>query len=187
MIRWFATAAAASSGAEVSFSLTQVSVRRVSFGVFDHPPYKFRQQHSFNSLPVHDSSRFGGRSAYLREIGPFDHKRKGRLFKRDPRTVQFNVDVWAAQQTLRKRWKGRDWDVVELPFSLAPKELQRVIPEVYTDVPTMTNPAQGDFSNIRSKVYDREALQGALYGGVAKPYPALRTVDPEALTLDKFL
>lgn len=139
---------------------------------------------------MHDANRFGGRSAYLREIGPFDHKKKGRLFKRDPETQQFNVDVWSAQQTLRKQWKGRDWDVVEMPFELAPKELQRVVPERYTDVPVMANPAANDFMNIRRKVYDREALQGALYATGANgqtPYPALQRVDRSAMTLDKFL
>lgn len=164
-----------------------VGARAVSTGIFDHGPYKYRQQHTYNTLPLHDSNHFGGRTAYLREIGPFDHKKKGRIFKRDPRTVQFNVDVWAAQQSLRKRWKGRDWDVVELPFALAPAELQRVIPEMYTDVPVMAQPAAGDYGNVRSKVYDREALQEVLYGGQARPYPALRTVDARAQTLDKFL
>lgn len=153
------------------------SARTVSTGEFDHPPFKFRQRHTFNTLPVHDANRFGGRSAYLREIGPFDHKRKGRAFKKDPATVQFNVDVWAAQQTLRKRWKGRDWEVVELPFALAPREMQRVIPEVYTDVPVMADPARGDFRNLRRRVYDRESLQEVLFNtaatGAAKPYPDL--------------
>ncbi|CAD2222594.1 hypothetical protein AGDE_01115 [Angomonas deanei] len=160
--------------------------RCISTGVFEHPPFKYRKRHAFNTLPVHDANRFGGRSAYLREIGPFDHKKKGRQFKRDPGTVQFNVDVWSAQQTLRKQWKKRDWTVVELPFALAPKEMQRVIPELYTDVPIPTNSAKGDYSNLRSKVYDRETLQEALYSG-ARPYPEIVRVDQKALTLDKFL
>lgn len=161
--------------------------RTVSTGVFDHPTKFDRRRHTFNTLPTHDANRFGGRTAYLREIGPFDHKTKGRLFKRDPATQQFNIDVWSAQQTLRKKWKARDWEVVEMPFALAPRELQRVIPEVYTDVPQMANPTKGDFGNIRSKVYDREELQDALFGPESHPYPPLRRVDASAVTLDKFL
>lgn len=168
-------------------SALSVSSRHVSTGVFDHGKFKYRQRHTFNSIPLHDANRFGGRSAYLREIGPFDHKKKGRLFKRDPATVQFNVDVWAAQQTLRKKWKGRDWEVVELPFSLAPQCLQRVIPEMYTDVPVMTDAAVGDYSNIRNKVFDREELQDVLYGGVARPYPELKGVNASHMTIEKFL
>ncbi|CCW63559.1 unnamed protein product [Phytomonas sp. EM1] len=165
--------------------------RRISTGVFDHPPFSHRQQHTYNTLPLHDANRFGGRTAYFREIGPFDHKRKGRLFKRDLRTLQYNVDTWCAQSTLRKKWKGRDWEVVELPFNLAPTELQRVIPEQYTDVPQMTQPAVGDYSNIRSKVYDREELQDVLFGGKAHPYPRIVRVkddnDKASLALNKFL
>ncbi|EPY29249.1 hypothetical protein STCU_04650 [Strigomonas culicis] len=65
--------------------------------------------------------------------------------------------------------------------------MQRVVPELYTDVPQMTNVQKGDFSNIRGKVYDREQLQLALYGGASKPYPDVVRVDPRAMTLDKFL
>nr|CAJ2468530.1 unnamed protein product [Leishmania braziliensis] len=164
--------------------------RCVSTGVFDHPPFSYRHQHTFNTLPMHDANRFGGRTAYLREIGPIDHKKKGRLFKRDLATLQFNVDVWCAQQSLRKQWKGRDWDVVEMPFELAPKELQRVVPEKYTDVPMMTDPVHHDYMNIRRKVFDREALQGALYpsgGADQSPYPAIQRVNRAAMTLDKYL
>lgn len=103
--------------------------------MMDHPPYKFRQQHTYRTLPLHDANRFGGRTAYLREIGPFDHKRRGRLFKRQRELSQWNVDVWAAQQSLRKKWKSRDYFVVEMPFLQSPQLLQRVIPEVFTDVP----------------------------------------------------
>lgn len=165
-----------------------VSAMHISSGQFDHPKQHYRRQHTFNTLPMHDANRFGGRSAYLREIGPFDHKKKGRLFKRDPATLQFNVDVWCAQQTLRKQWKKRDWDVVEMPFELAPRELRRVIPEKYTDVPMMADPARHDYMNIRRKVYDREDLQEALYGSSSQPpYPAVQRVDKSAMTLDKFL
>lgn len=169
--------------AALSFSLMAIST-----GQFDHPTQHYRRQHTFNTLPMHDANRFGGRTAYLREIGPIDHKKKGRLFKRDAATSQFNVDVWSAQQTLRKQWKKRDWDVVEMPFELAPRKLQQVIPERYTDVPMMADPARGDYMNIRRKVYDRETLQETLYAGSEQqPYPSLQRVDRTAMTLDKFL
>ncbi|ORC86927.1 uncharacterized protein TM35_000252230 [Trypanosoma theileri] len=164
------------------------STAAVSTGVFDHGPFQHRSRHSFNTIPLHDANRLGGRTAYLREIGPVNQKTRGRRFKKDPRTVQFNVDVWCAQQTLRKRWKQRDWEVVEVPFRHAPAEQQRVVPELYTDVPMMTDPARQDYSNIRSKVYDREALQHVLFGATnTLPYPPLQYVDKKAMTLDKFL
>ncbi|CAJ1986801.1 mitoribosomal protein mS69 [Leishmania donovani] len=181
--------AGAVSTSPTSAPLT-VATRCVHAGIFDHPPFSYRRQHTFNTLPMHDANRFGGRTAYLREIGPIDHKKKGRLFKRDLPTLQFNVDVWCAQQTLRKQWKGRDWDVVEMPFEMAPKELQRVVPEKYTDVPMMADPARHDYMNIRRKVFDREDMQDALFasgGADQPPYPAIQRVDKAAMTLDKYL
>ncbi|EAN86104.1 hypothetical protein C3747_66g48 [Trypanosoma cruzi] len=164
------------------------SLATISTGVFDHLPFQHRRQHAFNTLPLHDANHFGGRTAYLREIGPVNIKKSGRRFKKDLRTVQFNVDIWCAQQTLRKRWKQRDWEVIEVPFRLAPAEQQRVIPEMYTDVPPMTDPERHDFSNIRNKVYDREELQGVLFGASGPlPYPPLQRIDRQAMTLDKFL
>lgn len=181
--------------------------RGVSTGRFDHPRYAGRQRHTYNTLPIHDANYFGGRLANLREIGPVDGTKRGRLFKRDQQLAQFNVDVWCAQQTLRKRWKQRDWDVVELPFSLAPAELQRVIPEIYTDVPQMVDAAgSGDRSNVRAKVYAVEDVQEAVFLGKqitsdskrgsttssvasqeALPFKKLLRVDRQALTLEKFL
>ncbi|KAG5485703.1 hypothetical protein LSCM4_06661 [Leishmania orientalis] len=188
--RGLATVAGRAATASPEPTPLTAPLRCVSTGNFDHPSFSYRHQHTFNTLPMHDANRFGGRTAYLREIGPIDHKKKGRLFKRDPATLQFNVDVWCAQQTLRKQWKGRDWDMVEMPFELAPKELQRVVPEKYTDVPMMTDPARHDYMNIRRKVFDREALQGALYAsgsGGSLPYPAVQLVDKDAMTLEKYL
>lgn len=164
------------------------TVRTVSTGRFDHPPFSYRQRHTFETLPIHDANYFGGRTAQLREIGPIDGKKRGRLFKRNKEITQYNVDVWCAQQTLRKRWKGRDWTVVEMPFELAPKELQRVIPEMYTDVPQWADAKRGDYSNIRSKVYDVEELQPALFAGrETMPYSSILKRNETAMTLDKFL
>lgn len=128
---------ASESACVSSFCCARRSVL-LSSDVVDHPPYRYRQRHTYRTLPLHDASRFGGRSSYLREIGPFDHKRKGRLFKRNAELSQWNVDVWAAQQTLRKKWKGRDWVVMEVPFLCSPRALQRVIPEMFTDLPPLS-------------------------------------------------
>ncbi|KPI86949.1 hypothetical protein ABL78_3995 [Leptomonas seymouri] len=175
-------------GRRMAVAALSASVMHHSSGQFDHPSQHYRRQHTFNTLPMHDANRFGGRAAYLREIGPINHRKRGRLFKRDPATLQYNVDVWCAQQSLRKQWKGRHWDVVEMPFELAPRELQRVIPEKYTDVPVMADPARKDYMNIRRKVYDRESLQDALYTGSGQPpYPPLQRIDKATMSLDKFL
>ena len=112
----------------------------------------------------------------------------GAEWKRDIPSMQYNVDVWTAQQTLRKQWKGRDWDVFELPFEKAPTLLQRVIPEIHTEAPVMSDPANGDFSNIRAKVFDREELQDVLYPDFeTKPYPKIEKPKKDSkITLDSF-
>eukprot|EP00796_Vickermania_ingenoplastis_P009559 gene9559-6715_t len=155
------------------------------------------------------------RTAYLREIGPFDHKRKGRLFKRDHEMVQWNVDIWCAQQSLRRRWKSRDWSVVEMPFQVAPPALQRVLPETHTDIPQMIpqnyfshchehcspSPSSATSSgyqppedryhktfthNVRQQVFDVEEVQNSLFGG-CNVYPIPQRIDRTAMTLEKFL
>ena len=162
------------------------SVRRLR--VFFHPVKSSRRRHTHITTPMHDANHFGGRSAQLREIGPINHRMRGRMFKMDPTLQQYNVDIWAAQQTLRKKWKSRDWDVIEFPFELAPKQLQRVIPELYTELPPMTDPANNDCQNIRKKVFDCEDLQRVLYPKADRtPYPPIQRVDKtKPLTLDKF-
>lgn len=168
-----------------------------------HPPFTHRMRHTYRTLPLHDANKFGGRTAYLREIGPFDAKKRGRLFKKQIEIVQWNVDMWCAQQSLRKRWKQRDWVVLELPFQLSPPRLQRVIPEIYTDVPlglssmgaiegehTDPNPpdryARLQSNNVRQAVFDVEDVQAVLFGGV-KPYPNLCRRRESPSTLDKLL
>mmetsp|Transcript_27516 Transcript_27516/g.31712 ORF Transcript_27516/g.31712 Transcript_27516/m.31712 type:complete len:189 (-) Transcript_27516:82-648(-) len=176
-------------GAPMQSSCTVQQHRNVSTGRFDHPPYSFRQRHTFQTLPIHDANYFGGRTAQLREIGPVNSMRRGRQFKRNKELAQYNVDIWCAQQTLRKRWKSRDWEVMELPFPLAPRELQRVMPEMYTDVPQPVDGFGGkDMSNVRSKVFDVETLQHVVYGARSPLLTtAIRRVHKDALTLDKFL
>jgi hypothetical protein len=177
-------AAASSSPASSSSQATQV---RHTVGSYNHLPTSHSRRHNHKTLPMDDANRFGGRSASLREPGKFDHKKRGARWKLDPELQQYNIDVWCAQQTLRKKWKARDWEVVELPFEHAPAALQQVIPELHTELPTMAAPAAGDYGNVRAKVYDREELQDVLFPRTeTKPYPALRRVDKSAATLDSF-
>lgn len=175
-------------------SLPLVTSRRsVSTARFEHPKYSGRQRHSYNTLPTHDANYMGGRLAQLREIGPINAKVRSRLFKRTPELSQYSVDIWCAQQTLRKRWKARDWDVVELPFCAAPKVLQRVIPELYTDVPQMADPANGDRRNLHHRVFDAEELQHIIMSesrmdaAPATLVSRLQVVKRDSMTLDKFL
>jgi hypothetical protein len=146
-----------------------------------------RRKHDHRSLPIDDASFWGGRSAHMRYTGP-QKGLGGPKWMLDRSLEKYNIDVWLAQQTLRKKWKGRDWDVVELPFQHAPKELQQVIPEKHTELPRMVNASAGDCRNVRSVVYDRESLQEVLYPGRAKPYPELRSQHPDEakLALDSF-
>jgi hypothetical protein len=134
---------------------------------FDHPEFAWRKRHHHMYLPMHDANRWGGRSAMLRQLKTPDQKRSSSRWKSDIDVLQYNVDVWCAQQTLRKKWKARDYEVVELPFQLAPKLLRRVVPELHTELPQMADPKNGDYQNIRAKVFDREAheMQRALFGG----------------------
>lgn len=168
-------------------SSTAFVQRRGIVGRFNHTPGARPRKHGYNTLPYTHTSLWGGRSSFLREKGPFNSRYRGLRWKRDPELRQFNVDVWCAQQTLRKKWKGRDWEVYELPFEKAPKLLQQVIPEMYTEVPRMADPKNGDFENIRAKVFARENLAQVLFEGTGKSIPALRRVDPTARTLEKFL
>ena len=168
--------------------LSADGTRAVSTNRFDQPPFTNRQKHTFKSAPVHSSNYFGGRTAQFREIGPIDGKKAGRKFKIEREITQYNVDIWCAQQTLRKQWKGRDWDVVEMPFELAPPTLQRVIPELHTDIPLPSDPKAGDYENVRSKVFDVEELQDKLFPGGQRVLPDIRPPPEDSkMTLDKFL
>jgi hypothetical protein len=148
-----------------------------------------RRTHTSHQLPRNHSSRYGGRAAHFRVSTRNTAHQVNNYWFKDQRLEKYNIDVWLAQQTLRKKWKGRDWDVVEMPFALAPKALQQVVPELHTELPKMTAPAKGDFQNIRSKVFNREDLQDALFPNHAvKPYPQLqrRSEAASARALDSF-
>jgi hypothetical protein len=127
----------------------------------------------------------------LRELGPIDPKKKGRRFKKELSVCQFNVDIWCAQQTLRKRWKQRDWDVHEVPFTLAPRVLQRVIPEMHTAVPAGLDHSLRSYVNLHSTIIDREEITTVLYPDdeclASRIYVPIRRVDRSLMTLDKFL
>lgn len=189
--------------ATVASSTAAEQKRFMHKGEFKAPERMRRLRNSNLTTTQWNTNKYGGRFARLRESrATYRRAVASREFSRDPRIVQFNMDVWNAQQTLRKKWKGRDWEVVELPYELAPKVLQKVIPEMYTAPPMHADPAAGDFSNIRAKVFDREDLQEVLFTDVAGrrargenvdpssvvlPYPNLLRVDKKAMTLDKFL
>lgn len=139
--------------------------------------------------------------AAFREVGNPKFTLGGPKWKVDTDLRQYNVDVWCAQQSTRKKWKARDWDVHEVPFDHAPSVLQRVLPEKYTELPVAADPSYGDYSNIDQKVFDIEELQDVLFpapvgGSVAKtesdaamPYPRLLRVRAkhDLPTLDSIL
>lgn len=166
--------------AQASLSTVVVAQSRfASGGSFDRRQRDGRRRkHTHDSLPLDDANRLGGRTAYFRMPGKINMKKCGERFVRDPTVVGYNVDVWAAQQSLRKRWKGRDWEVVEVPFSEAPKVLQRVIPELYTELPKAVVTPEGK-RNVRDVVVDREDFQHVLYPrSSVPPYPAIRRESP---------
>ena len=71
-----------------------------------------------------------------------------------------------------------------MPFEKAPKVLQKIIPEQYTELPMMADPKNGDYSNIRRKTFAHEELQEALYERQVLPMPVKRSVS--SVTLDSF-
>ena len=134
-----------------------------------------RRRHSHDVVPRDDANRLGGRTAYFRVLSGTNGPKSGKKWTKDATLVNYNIDVWLGQQTLRKKWKGRNWDVVEMAFEDAPKELQRVIPEKYTELPLPVGEKGG---NIRDFVVDRESIQPALYPR-GQQYPNLRVTSPE--------
>lgn len=152
--------------------------------VFSLPPRRHRRSHTHLNLNAHNSNYLNGRTAHFRFNGRSPHRRHGAEWKKHRPTIEYNIDVWNAQQTSRKKWKGRDFRVVELPFEAAPAMLQKVIPEEYTELPMMSDPANGDFSNIRRKTFAQEDLQEALFG--KKVLPSLVERNISDVKLDSF-
>lgn len=135
----------------------------------------------------HNSNYFGGRLGSFRVNGSNNTLQKmGNFWRKHMPTQQYNVDVWNAQQTLRKKWKGRNWRVVEMPFEKAPALLQKVIPEEYTELPMMSDPKNGDFSNIRRKTFAQEELQDILFGTDRKVLPTPVERKLSSVALDSF-
>eukprot|EP00758_Cryptobia_borreli_P001734 Tbor_TRINITY_DN2488_c0_g2::TRINITY_DN2488_c0_g2_i2::g.2643::m.2643 len=171
----------------IGLALTQ-QCRLIHKGKFKMSDRLIRVRNTHMTLSERTPQLFGGRLASMRQYKN-NRKVRGRTFTKDPKIVQFNVDVWNAQQTLRRKWKKRDWEVVEVPYEIAPPALQRVIPDIYTDVPLIDT--DGDVSknifsrdyvnnnntalnssnrainknsrNIRDMVFDREEIQDVLY------------------------
>lgn len=176
-------------------SLTAVAVattqtRCIHKGEFSTPTTLNRQGNSHISLPIRSSQRYGGRWAAFRVKAPAKRMFVKKMFTQDPKVVQFQADVWNAQQTLRRKWKSRDFEVVEMPFSLAPPTLRGVIPDIHTDAPQPLNEKSGDYSNANSKVFDREELQQVMYSSSdsgVQPYPKLLKPVVTPMTLDSFL
>lgn len=161
------------------------SVQQVrSFNVL---PREHRRAHTHLTISTHNSNYFGGRYANFRLPHSYNNPKKtGMTWRKHLPTLQYNVDVWSAQQTLRKKWKGRNWRIVEMPFEKAPALLQKVIPEEYTELPIMADPRNGDYSNIRRKTFSQEELQEILFGTDKKvlPMPVERKIS--TVTLDSF-
>lgn len=153
---------------------------------------RHRRSHTHLTLPSHHSSYWGGRTAHFRvpQKSAKRFKENAPQWKLDQPTMQFNVDVWAGQQSLRRKWKGREWRVVELPFERAPAVLQRVIPELHSELPVMADPKTGDYTNIRAKTFAVEdpALQETVYGSQQLPLPVKRSPrgSTGGVTLDSF-
>lgn len=152
---------------------------------FGLPKPSHRKVHSHLSLNSHNANYLGGRTAVFRFHGATKAKH-GAEWKRHEPTVRYNIDVWNSQQTVRRQWKGRNWRVVELPFEKAPAVMQKVIPEEYTEMPMMADPAKGDFSNIRRKTFAQEDLQEVLFGTGIKVLPSLVERGGSSVKLDSF-
>eukprot|EP00759_Apiculatamorpha_spiralis_P040715 PhF_6_TR39591/c0_g1_i1/m.58672 len=117
------------------------------------------RQLSNRKTPYHEPQKFGGRIAHVKQYVTVKHG-SGTLWKKDPKMRERVLAVFEAQQFSRREWKSRDYDVYELPYEFAPKEMQRVIPDLYTEIPIRAN----DGTNLRQKVYDRETMASVLYG-----------------------
>ena len=141
---------------------------------------KKNAKNDVSSAPRHDPQKYGGRISHVKQYGPVTGGR-GALWKKSPALRNRALAVFEAQQFSRREWKGRDYDVVEMPYGLAPLELQRVIPEIHTEYPLRAR----DGSNLRHKVYDRDgSLAATLFG---KPVVAVPEFRPTSIahTLDK--
>ena len=136
-----------------------------------------RKRHfTYMKFPRHERSRFGGRAVRVSSTGQLAPQHL-----RDPRTKTRMLAVYEAQEFSRRRWKGRDYEVYELPFSLAPKELQRVVPELHTECPLR---AGTDGTNLRHKVYERSALPAEVFGNGKVALPVVPKVTNKC-TFDK--
>ena len=157
---------------------------------FDPQPRLHRQFAMYKRLPSNYTSRFGGRLSRLRTgvqaRGPGNFAKKVPDWKKDEPLRRYNIDVWWAQETLRREWKGRDFDVYELPFALAPAALRRVIPQRYTEPFVPRDAARGDLRDVTEATFPVEELQAALFPGATPPYPAPLARKPTDLAIDRF-
>lgn len=192
MSRGSTTTLSAAMSLSSTTATTTNQVRSIHKGEFKVDTALKRRFNSHISAPIWSSQRFGGRWAAFRVKAPAKRAFVKKTFTQDPQIIQFQADVWNAQQTLRKKWKGRDFEVVELPFALAPAALRGVIPDIHTGAPRCTDELRGDYSNIQNKVFDREEVQQVMYSKAGEaqqqqPYPTLLKPTTSPMTLDNFL
>ena len=140
-----------------------------------------RERHfSYMKTPRHESQRFGGRACRIRQSMPLAHG-AGLQHLKYPEIKEQILSVYEAQERSRREWKSRDYDIYEMPFSLAPRELQRVIPEPYTELPLRASTG----ALLSHVIFEREVVAKELF-----PDQLISTFpkpDPANPTLDEFL
>eukprot|EP00760_Papus_ankaliazontas_P029542 PhM_4_TR4282/c0_g1_i1/m.93371 len=158
-----------------------------------------RRHYSFLKTPRHEPQKYGGRIVHVKQSGTTEMG-KGLMWKRSAALQNRALAVFEAQEFSRRHWKSRDYDVVELPYELAPAELQRVLPEPYTE--NLIRDARG--TNLRRRVFTRDEVGAVVYGegyrtpgstiskldadGNAQPLTAcLAPASTKKMTLDKLL
>ena len=134
-----------------------------------------RRPFSYMKRTRHERQRFGGRAVRIASTAQNSPKHL-----RDPRTKERMLAVYEAQEFSRRHWKGRDFEVYEIPWSLAPRELQRVMPELHTECPTRA----ADGTNIRHKVFERSMLPAEIFGHKKVTLPAVQKMSGR-FALDK--
>ena len=135
----------------VAVSVVEQRRHHTTHRPFNIEPPAWRKLHTYNQLSPNSSTRFGGRLKRFRQARQTAPVHPGRAYplqpwKRQPHMIQYNVDVWWAQETLRREWKGREFDVYEVPYQqlamMTSSEgqqqrqqhpLLRVVPHPYTE------------------------------------------------------
>ncbi|KNH07396.1 hypothetical protein XU18_1928 [Perkinsela sp. CCAP 1560/4] len=133
---------------------------------------------TYMKRPRHESQRFGGRATRVAS-----GVKNGPKHLQQATTKERMLAVYEAQEFSRRQWKGRDFEVYEVPWSLAPPDLRRVIPELHTECPIRS---AVDGKNLRHKVFDRWELSNELFGHETVERPKVPCVSPR-LAFSKML